>query len=767
MSDLTLAFNRPLSPAEQEEFRALGLSPGNWLALAPLPLVRADLSPPPSHDLRTLEMLQNPLRTALPRGLDAEREAEAAALWKGVCSRSLRPEELDAGNALLAWYLVTRIPRTQRESYLTVLENTAVRFYKSPRTLAPAASPSYDVRQRIDRFQPHRAYTRYPADPRLQPPTAIEVSKLFGQDLWKQLLVAPIASALAELQVRPPRAASVATELARVSGPESYGKPSALEVYLSAGSWRRFFEGLLDPAKRLITEPLIHSGLQLAAQGLASLPFSEREIVLRSIHDQIARGIDRPDLRKVTADDSIDRLRAMIEDELRHAAPMTGPPPPAPSSPPPAAAAPGPSATDSRPSQPTIPVTMPPPLPPIPVSPASPPKPAVTVERAQAFTQVTFSEALARANAVSFAEVKAWLANPKPLLFDDQRTECSEVAIIRDEAAVPPMLWVIGDLHADVLTLANIIAYAEHVASSEGTPPAYMFLGDLVDRGRHDHETLMLLVQLILKDPTRVCIVPGNHDIDLQWDEKAGRFRVTIEPAEYCEHLNGLLGSNEPRAREEIEFAQLLIPFWRQRPKAVVFPDGTLFAHAGFPHSDMQTLLASPADLARAQCVNDFLWARIAETARKRPNRGNRGHEFGWETFAGFCKKTVQIGLPAVKRFVRGHDHVPRRWQTYPEYAEHPVLTINAMGRRMDGEPDPAEGPHPYPVMARVAANALPLVVQLPLDPNEVNRAFGKVPAPADSALGAHATPGDATGNAANGLISEAKPNPASDDRPV
>ena len=44
-----------------------------------------------------------------------------------------------------------------------------------------------------------------------------------------------------------------------------------------------------------------------------------------------------------------------------------------------------------------------------------------------------------------------------------------------------------------------------------------------------------------MKHPEWVCIIPGNHDVDLRWDEKAGRFAVTIEPAEYCEHLNAVL----------------------------------------------------------------------------------------------------------------------------------------------------------------------------------------------------------------------------------
>ena len=62
-----------------------------------------------------------------------------------------------------------------------------------------------------------------------------------------------------------------------------------------------------------------------------------------------------------------------------------------------------------------------------------------------------------------------------------------------------------------------------------------------------------------------------------------------------------------------------------------------------------------------------------------------------------FCKLAAEkLGLP-VKRLVRGHDHVPDRWQEYRAYADagFPVLTVNAMGRWLDGDagaPAPAAG---------------------------------------------------------------------------
>ncbi|MFO0826066.1 MAG: metallophosphoesterase [Gemmataceae bacterium] len=257
------------------------------------------------------------------------------------------------------------------------------------------------------------------------------------------------------------------------------------------------------------------------------------------------------------------------------------------------------------------------------------------------FTPLTFEEAIARARAVSVASIREWFDSQpkgKGLLFDEFREAATaDIAIIRNAEAVPQPLWIVGDIHADVLALANIIEFAERSAPELG-PPSFLFLGDFVDRGRHDHETLLLLFGLVTRHPARVCIIPGNHDVDLVWGQKSQKFGVTIQPAEYCERLNSILSSEEHTDREKIELAKLSIEFWKTRPKAVFLPDGTAFSHGGFPHSDLHDSLKTPADLCAKKCIDDFLWARLSESQKKRPNRGNRGHEFGWRDFAQFCR---------------------------------------------------------------------------------------------------------------------------------
>ena len=68
------------------------------------------------------------------------------------------------------------------------------------------------------------------------------------------------------------------------------------------------------------------------------------------------------------------------------------------------------------------------------------------------------------------------------------------------------------------------------------------------------------------------------------------------------------------------------------------------------------------------------------------PNRTSRGSQFGYEDFAAFCAlRRASSGRP-VTHMVRGHDHVDERYEMYPAYAAHPVLTTVALSRRLERE---------------------------------------------------------------------------------
>jgi hypothetical protein len=356
-------------------------------------------------------------------------------------------------------------------------------------------------------------------------------------------------------------------------------------------------------------------------------------------------------------------------------------------------------------------------------------EPSQEAAEARPFQTVPWEQALAE-SALAVAEVRTLLEDLPPLLFGNCCAESPAVAIVRDPAAVPEPLWIVGDIHADLLALANAWHFICRQAEQTGGKPHVVFLGDFIDRGRNDHETLLYLFRLLRDHPGQVCVIAGNHDEDYHWSEEDRRFVSTIEPAEYPARLNALLDDPDPAAREQVELGKLAVSFFRRCPRAVVLPDGLLLAHAGFPHRDRLQELKEPRDLSRPLCLQDFAWLRISETAEyKRPNRDNRGCQFGWGNFREFCQTAEALRVP-VRRLVRGHDHVAARYQYYPEYRAYPVLTLNTMGRPLDGETATLDDP-PLACVARHVPGQLPQVWRLPIDCAEVRAAF----APSDPPL--------------------------------
>jgi hypothetical protein len=708
MSDTPLG--HPLTEPERQSFQRLGLTPGHWAALAPAPLFYRPGTRFPNRrtmvDLEATDRLRRALRTH--EGLSEE----AGTLWDRLGDGTRRPEAALA-TRLLAWHLATDVLFVRRIEFFRLLRLGAEHFAAPVPHALRQPDPVPLFRALVDRYLPVRTF-----DPSIDPPRT-SVSPPAGSTL--DTLVNTIQTPLVTgwPNVDPLDVPRLMPNLVRV-----LGEPV------------REWWGQLDPARRA------------AERGIAGLSFEGREHIYTIVYGEWMRALIPAQPLPVAREQAgrlVDRMQEWA-DAVRFAARVLTPVP----------AAPDASAIDVAAAQvagvPVEPHEAPPPIlpgvriipaefvqlppsirevPPTPPVPKPLPKPKperVTVTVAEPFTTVPFADALARARAVSVADVCRWIDSNPRLLFDDCRDEASRgVAVVKTENAVPPDLWIIGDLHADLLALANILAFAESRAAPDH-PAHFLFLGDFVDRGLHDHEMLLLLFRLLMDHSDRVCVVPGNHDVDLQFNESTGRFKVTIEPAEYCSQLNAAIASGASDAAERTELARAFIRFCAARPRAVFLPDGTLVAHGGFPHTDVQKDIAALADLCRPRCQDDFLWARIAETARvKRPNRGSRGHEFGWDTLVQFAKVArEQLDLP-VLRLVRGHDHVPDRWQEYPEYSANglPVLTLNAMGRVLDGDPPRRDGKrHPMPAVGRLAPDHLPEVFLLPLDPGEVDRAF-------------------------------------------
>ena len=105
------------------------------------------------------------------------------------------------------------------------------------------------------------------------------------------------------------------------------------------------------------------------------------------------------------------------------------------------------------------------------------------------------------------------------LLFDADRAYADDRAI--RVAALDPArpLWIVGDLHGDLLALEAALALIDEGGLwNAGTSPRIVFLGDLFDDEGFGLEVLLRVFELIVNTPELICILAGNHDEALSYD---------------------------------------------------------------------------------------------------------------------------------------------------------------------------------------------------------------------------------------------------------
>ncbi|WP_262268633.1 metallophosphoesterase [Microvirga yunnanensis] len=357
---------------------------------------------------------------------------------------------------------------------------------------------------------------------------------------------------------------------------------------------------------------------------------------------------------------------------------------------------------------------------------ASPPVEIVEVERLdwQAVRDAANPSSIRSNMRATVERMEALLdkADGPGLLFDKDRSDPTDKAIRISDLDTGSPLWIIGDLHGDLLALEAALAAMRDPALEPGGgwPPRIVLLGDLFDDGGFGLDVLLRVFELIGDAPDRVCLIAGNHDEALSYD--GVRFASSVIPSDFADFLNAHL------AHEWIERAgKVAVRLFARAPRALFFPDGLLVAHGGFPLADLHARLADTGDWNDPQCLSDFVWTRAHPKARKKlPNRFSRGSQFGYEDFAAFCDLSTGLGRP-VTHMVRGHDHVEERYAAYPAYRGHPVLTTVALSRRLSRE---SFGPYErVPTIAQFVEGMLPRVYRLHIPADMIREVYPE-PAP-------------------------------------
>ena len=306
---------------------------------------------------------------------------------------------------------------------------------------------------------------------------------------------------------------------------------------------------------------------------------------------------------------------------------------------------------------------------------------------------------------------------PFPLLHFDQTRKV--VKLSAEVAGEAEDWFFIGDLHADFFALHSLLRHAESVRPD----CRILFLGDMVDRGDHPFECVFLLLEWGLRHPGRLAWIAGNHDIAFDLPEGQRFFSSLVSPAELLQQINvddGLGGFRR-------ELGRFFVDLGKRLPRALLFPDGLLATHGGFPLVDLQAL-GGGIDTEEAYlewlnsppCLKDFTWTRVHRAPKKVPDRHSTGAQYGFRDFEAFC--ALKPDWFPVQRMITGHEHPADGHAVHATYKINQALTLVGFGFK-DQLPMPQAYRH-YAEKLHIGqgrSGELPAVLIVPVDRQELD----------------------------------------------
>ena len=198
---------------------------------------------------------------------------------------------------------------------------------------------------------------------------------------------------------------------------------------------------------------------------------------------------------------------------------------------------------------------------------------------------------------------------------------------------------VVGDLHGDLETLAEILNVSGFVQKAQhGQPSVLIFLGDYGDRGLLSPEVYFVVMTLKTSFPESVILLRGNHE---------GPDDLLASPHDLPMHLHNKFGERSTEAYTKLKqlFSQLYT--------AVTIGESYILLHGGVPSQ-----AKSADDLAYAHLkhpkeshLEEILWSDPEESLKgTHPSPRGAGKLFGQDVTERFLK------MMNVSILIRGHE---------------------------------------------------------------------------------------------------------------
>jgi protein phosphatase len=197
---------------------------------------------------------------------------------------------------------------------------------------------------------------------------------------------------------------------------------------------------------------------------------------------------------------------------------------------------------------------------------------------------------------------------------------------------------LVGDLHGDLPTLSRIMDETRLIQRLDNGEAVYLVcLGDYIDRGPRQIETISFLLDLYVKHPDHVVLLRGNHE---------GPPDILATPHDFPTRLAERYGD---------EASEIYLSFQRlfnQLYTAALIEGNALLLHGGIPSEAkyLRDIAGAHLNHPRKKLLAEILWNDPSTLPGFNYSFRGIGRNFGIEVAATFLKK---IG---VNMLIRGHE---------------------------------------------------------------------------------------------------------------